>query len=145
MTRSRGFTLVELLVVMALLSILLGMSVPHVGRWRDAVAAGGARDELLARLAWTRIAAASNGGAALVVDLERGEYRVELEDGTIARAGTPGARHGVVIESPGAQDSVVLRYDGLGIGRMTGRTILVRRGRAVAGLVVSPWGRARRW
>jgi prepilin-type N-terminal cleavage/methylation domain-containing protein len=145
MSNHPGVTLIELLAVMLLLAVLLGMSVPRFGRWRDAVAVGGARDELAARLAWTRIAAASQGGAALILDVPGGRYRVELADGARAVEADLGARFGVVVETPGVQDSVVLRYDALGIGRMTGRTVQVRRGDAVAGLTVSPYGRYRRW
>jgi prepilin-type N-terminal cleavage/methylation domain-containing protein len=145
MTRARGFTLVELLIVLAVLGVLMGMSMPQLGRWRDAAAATGARDELAARLARTRVAAATNGGAALVLDVRTGRYRVDLGDGTSAVEGDLAERYGVVVESAGVQDSLVLRYDALGIGRMTGRTILLRRGAAVAGIVVSPYGRFRRW
>jgi prepilin-type N-terminal cleavage/methylation domain-containing protein len=145
MTRARGFTLVELLIVLAVLGVLMGMSMPQLGRWRDAVATTSARDELAARLARTRVTAATNGGAALILDVRTGRYRVDLGDGTSAVEGDLAERYGVAVESPGVQDSLVLRYDALGIGRMTGRTILLRRGTAVAGLVVSPYGRFRRW
>jgi prepilin-type N-terminal cleavage/methylation domain-containing protein len=145
MSNHTGVTLIELLAVMLLLAILLGMAMPRVGRWRDAAAVGGARDELAARLAWTRIAAASQGGAALVVELPTGRYRIEAADGRELLEADLASRFGVVVATPGVQDSVVLRYDALGIGRMTGRTLHVRRGDAVAGLTVSPYGRFRRW
>jgi prepilin-type N-terminal cleavage/methylation domain-containing protein len=140
-----GYTLIEVLAVLLLLAVLLSMAVPPVARWRDAAAVNGARDELAARLAWTRIAAASQGGAALVLELPRGRYRVELADGRAAVEADLASRFGVVVETAGGQDSVVLRYDALGIGRMAGQTLLVRRGGAVSGLVVSPYGRFRRW
>lgn len=145
MQNARGVTLIELLVVLLILGVLLGAGVPHVARWRDTVAAHAARDELAARLAWTRVAAATGGGAALVLDLPRASYRIEVGDGRTVREADLEARFGVTVQAQGAQDSVVLRYDALGIGRMTGRAIQVRRGRAVAGLTVSPHGRFRRW
>jgi len=42
-------------------------------------------------------------------------------------------------------DTVVLRFDALGVGRMTSRTFRVRRGSAEAGLTVATYGRVRRW
>jgi prepilin-type N-terminal cleavage/methylation domain-containing protein len=141
----RGHTLIELLTVLTLLAILLAIATPRVSAWRDAAAARAARDELAARLAWTRIAAASHGGAALILDLPGARYRVELGDGVTARAGDLRGVYGVAIESGTARDSLVLRYDALGIGRTTGGTLHVRRGDAVAGLTVTPYGRYRRW
>jgi Tfp pilus assembly protein FimT len=140
-----GHTLIELLVVFMLLALLFGMGVPHVGRWRDVAAVRAAREELAAHLAWTRVAAATHGGAALILDLPSGQYRVQLADGTTARRADPAARYGVMIEATTASDSLVLRYDAIGIGRTTGGTLRLRRGRAVAGLTVTPYGRYRRW
>jgi Tfp pilus assembly protein FimT len=137
--------MIELLAVLMLLSILLGMAMPGATRWRDAAAVGAARDELAARLAWTRIAAASRGGAALVLELPAGRYRVELADGFAVHESDLSERFGVTIRTTGSADSVVLRYDALGIGRMTARTLEVRRGEAVGGLTVSAYGRFRRW
>jgi prepilin-type N-terminal cleavage/methylation domain-containing protein len=145
MNNHRGFTLIELLAVLLLLSVMMGMAMPRTARWRDAAAVGGARDELAARLAWTRIAAASQGGATLILEIPDGRYRVELADGRTALGGDLANRFGVRVEAGGVQDSVVLRYDALGIGRMTGRTLGFRRGDAMARLTVSPYGRYRRW
>jgi prepilin-type N-terminal cleavage/methylation domain-containing protein len=140
-----GHTMIELLAVLMLLSILLVLSMPGVARWRDAAAVSAARDNLAARLAWTRVAAASRGGAALVLELPAGRYRVELADGLAVHETDLSERFGVTIRTTGPADSVVLRYDALGIGRMTARTLEVRRGEAVRGLTVSAYGRFRRW
>jgi len=145
MRNARGYTLIELLIVLLVLGVLVAGGMPRFGRWRDAVAASSARDELAARLAWTRMAAASGEGATLVLHVPDGWYRIELGDGGTAHSAGLGDRFGVVVQVAGSPDSVVLRYDALGIGRMTGRSIEVRRGNAVAGLTVSPHGRYRRW
>ncbi|HUE76914.1 MAG TPA: prepilin-type N-terminal cleavage/methylation domain-containing protein, partial [Longimicrobiales bacterium] len=68
MTGPRGTTLIELLMVLLLLGLLLALAVPPMARWRDAVAARAARDELAAGLAWTRLSALSHGGSTIVVD-----------------------------------------------------------------------------
>lgn len=141
----RGHTLIELLTVLMLLATLLAIAMPRVSAWRDTAAARAARDELAARLSWTRIAATSHGGAALVVDLRGARYRVDLGDGVVAHSGDLRDLYGVVIETGTARDSLVLRYDALGIGRTTGGTLRIRRGDAAAGLTVTPYGRYRRW
>jgi prepilin-type N-terminal cleavage/methylation domain-containing protein len=140
-----GHTLIELLTVLLLLAILLAIAIPPARGWRDAAAARGARDELAARLSWTRVAAASHGGAALVLDIPAARYRVELGNGVTARAADLRDLYGVTIQSAAAGDSLVLRYDALGIGRTMGGTLHVRRGGAVAGLTITPYGRYRRW
>ncbi len=140
-----GYTLFELLTVLLVMAVLLAIAVPPAAHWRDAAAVRGARDELAGRLAWTRIAATSHGGAALVLDIPAAAYRIELGDGVTAHRGDLGRGYGVVIETSASRDSLVLRYDALGVGRTTGGTLQVRRGRAAAGLTVSPYGRYRRW
>jgi prepilin-type N-terminal cleavage/methylation domain-containing protein len=139
-----GHTLLELVTVLAILAILAGSAAPTAARWRDAAAVTAARDEVVTRLAWTRMAAASHGGARLVLDVAGGVYRVELADGRVAHHADLHARHRVTVLA-GTADSLDLRFDGLGIGRMTGRTIQFQRGRVVAGLTISPYGRFRRW
>lgn len=145
MNRRIGYTLIELLLVLLVLAILLSLAVPPFARWRDAAAANAARDELAARLAWTRIAAASRGGAQLVLEIPAGRYRVDVADGSHAPTDHLGARYGVTVQTAGNPDSVVMRFDALGIGRMTGRSLQIRRGSAVAGLTITPFGRYRRW
>lgn len=140
-----GHTLIEILTVLLVMAILLAIGLPPVRGWRDAAAARAARDELAARLSWTRIIAASHGGAALVLDVPAARYRVELGDGVTSHAADLGEIFGVHIQTASAGDSLVLRYDALGIGRTTGGTLYVRRGAAVAGLTVTPYGRYRRW
>lgn len=139
-----GHTLLELITVLMILAILAGTAAPAAGRWRDAAAVTAARDEVATRLAWTRMAAASQGGARLVLDVATGVYRVELADGRVAHQADLHARHRVTIRA-GAADSLDLRFDALGVGRMTGRTIQFQRGHVEAGLTISPFGRFRRW
>jgi prepilin-type N-terminal cleavage/methylation domain-containing protein len=141
----RGYTLLEILIVLMVTAILLSIAVPAGARWRDAAAARAARDELASRLCWTRIAAASHGGATLVLDIQAARYRVDLGNGGFAHAGDLRRAHGVHLGMATARDSLVLRYDAVGIGRTTGGTLHVRRGAAVAGLTITPYGRFRRW
>ena len=56
MRTTRGFTLLELLVVLGLTAALLALAFPGAARWRDAAATRAARDELASALARTRVA-----------------------------------------------------------------------------------------
>ena len=141
--RRFGFTLIEILVCLAVLAMLLAVAAPPAFRWRDAAAVRAARDELAAGLGWARMAAAAHGGAALLLDPLTGRYVV----GTGKRLDPPvdlAGRYGVAID-PGTRAPVTFRYDALGIGRITSRTVRFRRGAAEAGLTVSAYGRYRRW
>lgn len=138
-----GYTVIELVVVMALMGMLLAVAVPPAVRWRDATAVRSARDELAAGLTWARVAAATHGGAALVLDPVTGRIwtRAEGRDDSPVDLAT---RYGVQLD-PGTTRPVVFYYDGLGIGRLSNRTVRIRRGSAEVGITVSAYGRYRRW
>ncbi|MBV8033811.1 prepilin-type N-terminal cleavage/methylation domain-containing protein [Roseateles sp.] len=57
----RGFTLLELLVVLALIGLVAGVSLPAAGRWLDAVRERGWRQELHASLTALPLAAFRQG------------------------------------------------------------------------------------
>jgi prepilin-type N-terminal cleavage/methylation domain-containing protein len=142
-TPGRGYTLVELVVVMALLGVLLAIALPPTLRWRDAAAVRSARDELAAALAWTRVAAASHGGATLVLEPGTGRFWTRT-GGRDGEAVDLAGRYGVRVD-PGTEATVAFHYDALGIGRLTNRTVRIRRGAAEGGVTVSAYGRYRRW
>jgi prepilin-type N-terminal cleavage/methylation domain-containing protein len=142
-TLNPGYTLVELIVTMAVLCVLLAVAFPPALRWRDAAAVRSARDELAAGLGWTRVAAASHGGASLVLDPVTGRFWTRTAGGASPVVDLCG-RYGVDID-PGTESPVVFEYDALGIGRLTNRTVRIRRGDVEAGVTVSAYGRYRRW
>ena len=142
-----GFTLLELVVVLALLALAIGVAYPGARAAADAWAVRAARDATASVLAGTRAAAQAQRGAELLVVVSEGRL--------LARSGArpePVPRlelvrdWGVTVVSPGSSgDTVVIRYDALGLGRIANRTLRFERGRAVAGLTVSAYGRVRRW
>lgn len=144
MTGPRGTTLVELVMALLLLGLLLALAVPPMTRWRDAVASRAARDELAAGLAWTRLSAVSHGGSTLVVDAANGTFWMTTPAGPGRPPVNLADRYAVRLDV-GSAEPVSLEYDGLGVGRHASRTIRFRRGGAEAGLVVSAYGRVRRW
>lgn len=144
MTRRAGFSIIELLIVLSLLSLLTGMVAPGAKHWHDGAATRAARDELAAALAWARLAAVAHGGTTVIVDPGSALLRVVAADGTERQAIDLGGRWGVSLETGGAAPAHI-RYDPLGIGRVANHTIRVRRGTAIAGVTISAHGRVRRW
>jgi Tfp pilus assembly protein FimT len=146
MDHSTGTTLIELLLALCLLGILTGLAGPAVDRGVDRFAVRAARDELAAAVSRTQSSAIALGGAVLVLDPGHATFwiRSATRD-TVLRPVDLAARHGVDIVTSGAADPVELVYDGLGIGRMTSRTIRLVRGTATATVAVSAYGRARTW
>jgi prepilin-type N-terminal cleavage/methylation domain-containing protein len=138
-----GFTLLEATLVLAILGILLAAGGPLLLNARDAVAVRGARGELAGAVAVTRAAAIRSGGASLIIDTASGDVVMETAGGVRLPTSYPlGARYGVVIDSD-RTTPVTLRYDALGIGRMTSAVIRLQRGRARATITVSAYGRVR--
>lgn len=142
----RGHTLIELLIVLALLVLAIGLAYPAVRAASDAWAVRGARDAVAALIAGARAAALTERGAAVLL--------VPADGAVLTRAGAGASRSRlqltrdwrVAVSSPGfSGDTIVIRYDAIGIGRIANRTLRFERGRAVAGLTVSAYGRVRAW
>lgn len=141
-----GFTLVELAIALVVLGILIGAAAVRFARMLDRYAVRAARDALAAGIAHARAAAIASGGAELVVDLRAARYDIRVGEAPSAVPVDLRAQYGVTLATDGqSADSVVLRFDALGVGRMTSRTFRVHRGRAEAGLTVAAYGRVRRW
>ena len=144
MGQPTGTPLVELLLTLCLLGILTGLAGPAIGRGLDGFAVRAARDELGAAVSRTQTAAVALGGAVLVLDPGKATFWIRSAAGdTVLRPVELGARHGVDMAAAGSTGPVELVYDGLGIGRMTSRTIRLRRGAAVSEVTISAYGRAR--
>lgn len=144
---SSGATLAELVLLLALLGMLLGVSYGPLVSGLDRLQARSARDVLAAAVARTRSLAVAHGGAVLVIEPPDGRFWVESVLGdTLVAPLYLRERYGVRIEVDGVATSrIMLRFDGLGIGRMTNRTFRIHRGRQVAQLTLSAYGRPRSW
>lgn len=109
---ARGFSLLELLVVLALIGMLTAVVAPRLQRTYDAIAGSGEREEvhrqlqrlpLLARGAGERIEVAVGADAALAA-------RIALPEGWSVRLLEP-----VRVEASGACHSARLRVEGRGV------------------------------
>jgi len=145
MRKRWGYTLLELMVVTALLAIAVGLGWPGARAAADAWAVRAARDAAASALAATRAAAIAHRGAELLI--------VPAEGAVLTRDVGParprlllGREWGVTVATPGfTGDTLAIRYDALGLGRVASRTLRFERGNAVAGLTIAAYGRVRRW
>jgi len=146
--RSRqGTTLTDLIVALAVISIILTAAAPRFGRARDAFATRAARDVAAATVEQARSLASGRGTARIVIDPSAGTLTLEAPTGV--RAAPPlslADGFGVRLSVDGhAGGPVVLDYNALGLGIIASRTIRFQRGGIEAGISVSTYGRVRRW
>lgn len=142
--RAPGFTLLELLFVLLLLSPLLGTALPRLGELRDLHAVRGAREAAVGLLLRARTGALVHGGATLLAT--EAPPRLELMlGGRPSGAVDLDEEFGVALSLSGRGGRRLLRFDALGLGRMTGATLRFSRGSKTAALTVSSYGRIRRW
>jgi len=139
----RGFTLLELLIVLAILGILLALLAPRWSRQRDRLAVHRAATEVGSFYHTARFAAilrARQVRMEFAADGLRAVYEGVTDSTFLARAGPD--RHGVALEASRA----VIRIgpDGLGSGAANTRLVL-RRGAAADTLTTSRLGRLKRW
>ena len=138
-----GHTLIELLLVLILMGATTASLAPTARRYRDRGSVVAAREALVGLLAETRVAAMRAGEARLWITSEEAAARVSAAD-SILRSVDFGGEFDVVLDLSGGRAEVDLEFDALGLGRMAGQTIRVRRGDAIAELIVSSYGRVRR-
>lgn len=137
----RGFTLVEMVIVLAIVGILATVCLPAFGALRDSTAVHGAATELMAELAVARNTAILRGvRVAVRIDALRGVVTVHTDDDTILTRSLR-ADHGVTLRT--TRDSIAYTPTGLGYGAGN-TTVLIRRRRASDTVVVSRLGRVRR-
>jgi len=141
--RSRGFTFLELLAVLALLGIGVSGLLPAARRWRDRMAVVGAREEVVGLFHRARVVAVARGEATIL--LTAPEPRVELwSQGELLDASSLGQAHRVVLTLSRGVPRVEIRFDPLGLGRVASQTLRFRRGEETTILVVSSLGRVTR-
>lgn len=148
MNGRRGHTLTEMLIVLALLALAIGLSYPAARAASDAWAVRAARDAVAASLAGARAAALIERGAEVLLVPRTGVVltRIPGSDDPPRPRLLLTQDWRVTLSSPGfSGDTIAIRYDAIGVGRIANRTLRFQRGRAAAGLTVSAYGRVRAW
>ncbi|MGD8602216.1 MAG: hypothetical protein PVF19_12755, partial [Gemmatimonadota bacterium] len=112
-------------------------------RLKDRGTVVAAREALVGLLGETRAAAMRVGEARLHITSDPASASASVSDSTL-RSVDLGGELGVAVELSGGRAEVDLEFDGLGLGRMAGQTIRLRRGEEISELVVSSYGRVRR-
>jgi prepilin-type N-terminal cleavage/methylation domain-containing protein len=136
----RGFSLLELIVVLAIAGIILALALPLLTNVRDAAGVRGAVEELGVLYAAARQEAIARR-AAVTVRLDTAGRAVELRvAGALLVRRALGETYGVSLGTN--RDSTVYDPRGIGFG-LSNVTIVVRRGTKVDTLAVSRLGRVR--
>ena len=139
----RGFTLAELVVVVAILAMVTAVTLPRLAGVRDWIAVDTAAQEVMSAIAVARNAVMQGtrsraviAADSLRIDRWRGDSWGDLHR-------WPGPdRHGVALEV--SNPVVVFEPIGLAWG-LSNTTVVLRRGTRVATITVSRLGRVKRW
>jgi prepilin-type N-terminal cleavage/methylation domain-containing protein len=138
--RRRGFSLLEVILVLSVAGVLLALAVPSFSSLRDAAAVRAATGELGAIFSAARHEAISRRAVvAIVIDTAAGSVGLRSGGRTLRRR-TLEAMYGVVLGAN--RDSAVYDPRGLGYG-VTNLSVTVRRGSIVDTLTMSRRGRVR--
>lgn len=140
MAERRGFTLLELVIVVTLAGILLAIAVPRTRAVLDGIAVRSAVGDVIATLSDARaLSLAGDGLVAVHLDTAAGTLSVRRGSEMVHRRAI-GYAHGVRLG--GTRDS--LTYDPRGLGRGAANlSIIVRRGTVAETVFVSRLGRVR--
>jgi Tfp pilus assembly protein FimT len=139
----RGHTLAELCTTLLILTVGVSFVAPAARHLQDRMAVVAAREAVAGLVAEARVQAMVRGSAVVVV--ETSPATVSLESpGRPSRRIPVQADLGVEIALSRGRPAAELRYNVLGLGQVASETVSFRRGRAVAALVVSGYGRVRR-
>lgn len=138
-----GYTLLELVAVLAIVAVATGLILPDTHGWRDRTAVLAARESVAGLLTEARSAALTRGRGSVVLTAfpwrawSVGDHSVV---GTVELESTLG----VVVYVGGGRDSTEISYGPMGLGRFANQTLEFRRGAARSRLIVSGYGRIRR-
>lgn len=139
----RGSTVLELLIVLAIVGTVLMIAAPRFATWSDRLAAEQAARDLALFYHQARTAALFRG-TRVRLEFDQRTLRAVFEgvtDSTFLERPGP-ARHGATLS---ASRSVIRIYaNGLGLGAANTK-LVVRRGAAAESLTTSRLGRLKRW
>jgi type II secretory pathway pseudopilin PulG len=135
-------TLIELVAVLVVTGTLLGLSAPRLLGGADRWVVREAREELIGLLYRARMEARREGEARLVIE-EGGPVELLAAGWDEPVLWDPGIA-GVRIEIEGSRTRAEIVFGPSGTGRLANATLIVRKGREEARVVISSYGRVRR-
>jgi len=139
----RGATLLELSATLTLFGVLLSVGLRGVGAVLDRTAVVAARESGLALVHRARAEAVRQGGTHLILDRER-ERALLLSGTSDTLAVESFGASGVNLDFSGSSNPVTLRWNSMGWGIVTSRTLVFTRAGDTARLVISSRGRGSR-
>lgn len=137
----RGFTLIELVVVILLLGIVAGVSVPALARRGEDDALAAAAGDVVGLLGRARRTALERGrSVTLALDPASGRYQVRLtgESGDVVAEGTLALAGGVQLEA-GHTGAAWVHVVFSPLGAAEGGPVIVRRGGRAAVVALDRW------
>lgn len=139
---NRGYTLLEVLVVVSMIGTFVSIIGGPAGGLRDSLAARAVVEDVVAVVRSARAEGRARGGSLLWLH-DDGRYSIHGPDGVVRR-GAVALNRARALELSAGRDSVALRFDRLGLGRMASTTVRIRAGNEERSVVVSAYGRVRR-
>jgi prepilin-type N-terminal cleavage/methylation domain-containing protein len=139
----RGFTLLETAAALVVLGVATALALPPLVAHVDRLACVGAREELAGLVERARAEAGRAGAAALILDADSAVAWIEVA-GVPSRRTDLRLRYGVSTSLSSNRSTARMAFDRMGVGRFANGTVHLSRGRSVAALVVSSYGRVRR-
>ncbi|GMR12408.1 MAG: hypothetical protein BMS9Abin29_0597 [Gemmatimonadota bacterium] len=138
-----GYTLLELVFVLTIVVAGFTVLAPAYRRAQERLIVRSARESLIGLIVRTQALAVVHGGATLTLEVD--PAGASLEAGGEVRDTLSLTALGVVMDLVRGKPQARLRFNSLGIGELAGQTVGLSRGSARAGIVVSAYGRVRRW
>lgn len=140
----RGFTLSEVVVVVAILAVVTAITLPRLQGLLDWIAVNNAAQDVTTAVAVTRYAAIMQGGRRRLV-IARDSLRIDrwAGDSWVPHERWPGPdRHGVALEV----SNPVVVFDPIGLPWGVSNTkVVLRRGVRSETITLSRVGRVKRW
>jgi prepilin-type N-terminal cleavage/methylation domain-containing protein len=135
----QGFTLAEILIVIAIMGIMMMLALPKMGNMNDRNQMRSAKDGIAARLSAARAAAIATGRQSKFY-VEADSMRITTFNGSVETAkGTPISlkrQFGVSVVSP----NISIVFDGRGMTSNSGSVIKFSRNTLTDSLCISPIG-----
>ena len=138
-----GYTLLELVFVLTIVTAGFTVVAPSYRRAHARLIVRSARESLVGLIMRAQALAVIHDGATVTLSVRLGSAWLEA-GGEVGDTLSLTAL-GVTMALSGGRPQVRLRFNSLGIGELAGQTVGLSSGSARAGLIVSAFGRVRRW